>query len=108
MTVANKTDIGPTAEPGPVVPAAALPEAIRPLAAEVNAYLRELPRLLGEGEEGRFALIHGDQLLGVWDTFGDALEAGYERFGLDGRFAAQRIDRRDLERFQSLVSSGAE
>ena len=80
-----------------------MPESIRPLAAEINTYLRELPRLLREGDEGRYALIHGDQLLSVWDTYGDALQAGYERFGIDGHFVAHKIQGRELERFLTLL-----
>jgi hypothetical protein len=86
------------------IPAEAMPESIRPLAREVNAYLRELPRLVAEGEEGRYALIHGDDVLSVWDTLGDAEQAGYERFGLDGEFFTQPIRGRDLERFRTLIA----
>jgi hypothetical protein len=103
VIVASETEATPTVGPGPTIPAELLPESIRPMAAEVNTYLRELPRLLHEGDEGRYALIHGGQLLSVWHTFGDAIEVGYERFGLDGRFVAKRVDRRDLERFLTLI-----
>lgn len=33
-------------------------------------------------EEGRFVLIQGDEIAGVWDTYKDALEAGYGKYGL--------------------------
>jgi hypothetical protein len=69
-------------------------EAIR---TEIATYRRELPRLLAEGHEGRFVLIKGDQVFGVWDTFDDATQAGHDRFGL-GPFLAQPIDSRDLTR----------
>ncbi len=32
--------------------------------------------------EGKFVLIHGDAIAGVWDTYKDALAAGYSQFGL--------------------------
>jgi hypothetical protein len=32
---------------------------------------------------GKFVLIHGDQVAGIWDTYKDALEAGYKTFGLE-------------------------
>jgi hypothetical protein len=64
---------------------------------EIITYRRELPRLLAEGHEGRFALIKGDQVLSIWDTGGDAYQAGRERFGFDP-FLAQPIDGRDLNR----------
>jgi hypothetical protein len=68
-------------------------EAIR---AEIRTYFRELSRLLQEGHEGRAVLIKGDQVIGIWDTPGDAYQAGRERFGLDQAFLAQPIDSRDL------------
>ena len=37
------------------------------------------PRAL-EKEAGRYVLIHGDQIVGVWDTQAEALEEGYRRF----------------------------
>jgi hypothetical protein len=64
---------------------------------EIITYRRELPRLLAEGQEGRFVLIKGDQILSVWDTFEDAYKAGTERFGF-GPFLAQPVDSRDLNR----------
>ncbi len=54
-----------------------------------------MPRLLQEDEVGRFALLHGDEVVSVWDTYGEASQAGYEAFGR-GTFAVKRIDARDL------------
>jgi hypothetical protein len=69
---------------------------------EYAVYRRELPRLLDEGEAGRYALVKGDQLLSVWDTSGDAIQAGYQRFGLDDPFVVQKISPRDLQLFAML------
>src|SRR5437773_309032 len=74
-----------------------LPEKLRPVAADLALYYRELPRLLKEGEAGRFLVIRDGQFFGSWDTFRDALRYGHEKFP-DGRFLAQRIDARDIER----------
>jgi hypothetical protein len=49
---------------------------------ELAAYQRELERLIQEGEGGRFALIYGDEVVSVWDTYRDAIQTGYDRFGL--------------------------
>jgi hypothetical protein len=65
---------------------------------EIRTYFRELPRLLEEGHEGRVVLIKADQILSIWDTFGDAYQAGRERFGFGEAFLAQPIDSRDLTR----------
>lgn len=75
---------------------ARVPEKLQPLAEEICTYFRELPRLLQEGQEGKFALIHGNELLSLWDTFGEALEAGYERFGME-KFMAQPIKAIDVK-----------
>ena len=50
------------------------------LETEYPTYLNLLPRLAHE--EGKFALIHHDDLAGVYETYQDALAAGYEKFGL--------------------------
>ncbi len=41
-----------------------------------------MPRLLAEGHEGRFVLIKGEEVVGVWDTRREAVDAGWARFGL--------------------------
>jgi len=76
-----------------------LPESLKPLEREIWTYYRELPRLLEEEHEGRIALIRDDDVLSVWDTLGDAMQAGHEKFGFE-RFMTQRIrstDRQALE-----------
>jgi hypothetical protein len=75
-----------------------LPEPLKPLQTEIATYEAELPRLLSAGEGGRFAVIKGDDVLGTWDTYRDALEYGYDRFG-DQPFMVQLIDKRDVVRF---------
>ncbi len=42
-----------------------------------------------KGQEGKFVLIHGDQIVGVFDTYADALKAGYEQFKLLPFFVKQ-------------------
>src|SRR5438552_15238235 len=68
---------------------------------EIATYLRELPRLLQDGHAGRHALIKGDEILSVWDTQGDAIQAGCERFGLDPIFV-KTIDPHEAQRFALL------
>ena len=51
------------------------------LAAELATYQRELPRLLAEGEEGRWVLVRASEVISTWDTFEDAIQVGYGRFG---------------------------
>ena len=53
----------------------------RPLQKEIETYNAKLPELLGS--IGRFVLIKGDQVEGIYDTYADALKVGYERFKLE-------------------------
>jgi len=50
------------------------------LETEYATFVSLLPRLAHE--EGKFALIHRSDLAGVYETYQDALAAGYEKFGL--------------------------
>ena len=49
---------------------------------EEAAYERERARLVRE-HLGRIALIHGDEVVGVFSTIGEAIWQGYQRFGND-------------------------
>jgi len=59
-----------------------------PLAKEYAAFKRHLPQLLLQ--EGKFVLVHGSDVIGVFDSYSDALTAGYEKFGLEN-FLVKRI-----------------
>jgi len=48
---------------------------------ELETYKRELPNLLDR--VGKFALVRGDELVSVWETYDDALQEGYRLFGLE-------------------------
>ena len=72
---------------------------------ELGAYRKELPRLLAEGQAGRFALLKKDRLLSVWDTQRDALQAGRELFGLEA-IAVKKIDPLDVDRIALLDAQG--
>jgi len=62
----RETESGPAIQPGPTIPVENMPENMRARATEINVYIREMPRLLHEGTEGRYALISGDLLLSVY------------------------------------------
>lgn len=38
------------------------------LTVEWDTYRREVPRLLSEGLEGKYILIQGSTIIGIWDT----------------------------------------
>jgi hypothetical protein len=48
---------------------------------ELATYRRELPNLLAN--TGKFVLIHGDAVAGIWETYPDAIQEGYRLFGLE-------------------------
>jgi hypothetical protein len=51
---------------------------------ELEAFRRLLPELLSDGaNQGKFALFHSDLCEGIFESFDEALEAGYDRFGLE-------------------------
>lgn len=52
------------------------------LARESATYERHKDELVG-AHEGKYVLVHGDDIAGTWDTYKDALEAGYKQFGLE-------------------------
>ena len=68
---------------------------------DLQTYRRELPRLLQEGHTGRYAIIRDDQVVSIWDTVGDALQAAGERFGIEP-VATYQINPLDVERFARL------
>ena len=55
---------------------------------EQATYARELPKLLAS--EGKHVLIRGDEVIGTYDTYNDALQIGYDKFGLNP-FLVKRI-----------------
>ena len=52
-----------------------------PLADEMATYEQLLPSL--SVEEGRFAVITGKKLIGIYSAYEDAVEAGYKACGLN-------------------------
>lgn len=56
---------------------------------ELKTYEAKLHELLPDNA-GKFVLIQGEQVAGVWDTYQDALKAGYEKFKLTP-FLVKRI-----------------
>jgi hypothetical protein len=74
-----------------------------PLETEAETYRREVEHLLAEGQAGRYALIKGDEVVSVWDTQRDALQAGRDNFGL-ADIAVVKIDKRDPERSRLIDS----
>jgi len=65
---------------------------------ELAKYEEEKEALLGQ--EGRFVLIKGREIPGIWDTYEDALQAGFEKFKLEP-FLVKQIQGIERVRFFS-------
>lgn len=61
-----------------------------PLHGELQAYRREMPRLLAAGLEGRWVLIQGGVVLGDFATMAAADDAGLTCFGMSS-FLVKRV-----------------
>jgi hypothetical protein len=73
--------------------------------ADVLSWYQALPRLLAEGEEGRYALMYDGQVVSIWDTLGDAIQAGLEKFGVDDhRFSAPCVKQRELDKLKMFLA----
>jgi hypothetical protein len=48
---------------------------------ELTAYREKLPEL--KEHEGKFVLIHGDDIAGFYAAYEDAIQAGYQQFKLE-------------------------
>ena len=71
---------------------------------DVLAYQRELPQLIGQHGEGRFALLEGARVHGVYDTYDEAVQAGCSRFWLGG-FLAKEILSADIGKERYLATA---
>jgi hypothetical protein len=67
------------------------------LKTEMETYERHKQELLSD-HRGKFALIRGPEIAGIWDTYEDALEAGYGQFGLEP-FMVKQIQESEPLRF---------
>jgi hypothetical protein len=45
---------------------------------EIETYRRRLPELLPN--KGKYVVIQGEEVVGIFEALGDALRAGYSRF----------------------------
>ena len=68
---------------------------------ELKTFQRELSSLLADPDNrGRFALVHGESLAGLYPSFEAALSAGYDRFGLEP-FLVREVTDREQPRYFS-------
>jgi len=56
---------------------------------ELTVYKQKLPEL--KGQEGKFALIHGDDFIDTFGSYEDAMKEGYSKFGVNDPFLVKQI-----------------
>jgi len=62
---------------------------MKALEKELATYHAKLPEL--QQEEGKYVLIKGDEVVSIWETYGDAMKEGYEHFRLEP-FLVKKIE----------------
>lgn len=68
---------------------------------ELQTFQRELPALLADpAKRGKYALVHGDAVAGIYPSVDAALDAGYDHFGLDP-FLVKEITEHEEPRYFS-------
>lgn len=65
---------------------------------ELAFYAEKLGDLLEH--EGKFVLIHGHDVIGFWPTADEALQVGYDRFGLEP-FLVKEVARHEQPKYFS-------
>jgi hypothetical protein len=73
-------------------------EFIMALEKELQTYCDKRSELLAH--EGKFVLIHADEISGIWDTYEDALKVGYDKYGLLP-FLVKRIEAMDTVNYST-------
>jgi len=56
---------------------------------ELETYKNKLAEF--QGNEGRFVLIRGDQVVDMYSTYEDAIKEGYAKFGVNSPFLVKQI-----------------
>jgi hypothetical protein len=92
----------------PTIPYTELAEAPpdSPLATEWNYYRREVGRLLSEGRTGKWLLIKGEEIIGIWDTQAEADAVRLQRFPSQPVLQKQILEREPLIRCTRLFHPG--
>lgn len=78
-------------------------DADNPIKTEWDFYRREAPRLLAEGHEGKFVLIKGERIIGMWDTHQEADKVRREKFLMQNCLVQQILVREPVIRMSSRL-----
>ncbi len=75
------------------------------LAKELETFERHRGDLMKDA--GKYALVHGEELAGVFESYGDAIRAGYEKFGLSPFLVKQILQQERILCFTKELGSNA-
>ncbi len=62
------------------------------LQSELDTYEAHRSELVDRHGAGKFVVIQGGSVVGVWDTYDDALKSAYQEFGVDTPFMVKKIE----------------
>ncbi len=84
------------------IPYTELPDMVPagPLCEEWDFYRREAGRLLAEGHEGKFVLLKGQEIVGLYDTYDAAQGAGLDRYLFEPFLVQQVLAREPVYYFR--------
>lgn len=69
-----------------------------PLEKEIAHYNKRLTALIGENE-GKYIVINGEDEIGIFDTYSDALQVAYAKLGPSAEFLVRQIHRQEIVAF---------
>lgn len=61
------------------------------LESELETYEQRRAEWIAAGQENRWVVIHGADVLGFFDTLDAAVEAGYQKYGLTELFMVRQV-----------------
>jgi len=73
-----------------------------PIASEWNFYRREVGRLLAEGQEGKWLLIKGERIIGIWDSEAEAHQVAVQKYLMQPVLIHQVLTREPVLRGPTL------
>ena len=73
------------------------------LETELATFKNKLSEMIAAGNDGKFVLIHGTDVVDVYGTYEDAIKEGYAKFGLDNPFLVKQIQAVELVQFISRL-----
>jgi hypothetical protein len=69
-----------------------------PITREWNLYRREVGRLLAQGHEGKWVLIKGEEIIGIWESRDQAKAVALERYFMQPVLIRQVLTREPVLR----------